>query len=131
MRLQFVALLLLVLVGLSALADGDHSVDVCSTVDQSVCGHIGHMSGMKSDSEAEFVVHLEVPNDVQVTDLTVALWMPDMGHGSSPVTLTQFGVNKYKVTQAFFIMPGHWEVRVNFKLEGAEHSIHIPVDIIE
>lgn len=131
MRLQLVTLVLLVLVGLSAFADGDHTENVCSTVDQNVCGHLGHMSGMKSDSEAEFVAHLEIPNDVQVTDLTLKLWMPDMGHGSSPVTLTQFGVNKYKVTDAFFIMPGHWEVRIAFKLEGVEHKLYIPVDIAE
>jgi YtkA-like len=132
MKLHVVALVLLVLVGVSAFADdGNHSANVCSTQNQNVCGHIGHMTGMKSDSEAQFVTHLEIPNNVQVTDLTVKLWMPDMGHGSWPVTITQFGVNKYKITQAYFIMPGSWEVRVAFKLEGVAHELHIPVEIAE
>ncbi len=131
MKLHVVALVLLVLVGMSAFASDDHSENVCSTVNQYVCGHIGHMTGMNSETEAQFVTHLEIPNEVQVTDLTVKLWMPDMGHGSSPVTVTQFGVNKYKVTQAFFIMPGNWEVRVAFKLEGVAHALHIPVVIAE
>lgn len=131
MRLQVVALVLFVLVGLSAFAEGDHSVNVCSVNNQDVCGHIGHMSGMKSDSEAQFVTHLEVPGEIQVTDLTVQLWMPSMGHGSSPVKITQLGVNKYKVTEAFFVMPGTWEVRVTFKHEGVEHQIYIPVEITE
>lgn len=131
MRLQVVALVLFVLVGLSAFAEGDHSVNVCSAKNQEVCGHIGHMSGMKSDSEAQFVTHLEIPGEIQVTDLAVQLWMPSMGHGSSSVKITQLGVNKYKVTEAFFVMPGAWEVRVTFKLEGVEHQIYIPVEIAE
>lgn len=132
MKLQLVALVLLVLVSLSAFSQADdHSANVCSVKDQTVCGHIGHMTGMKSDSEAQFVAHLEIPSDIQVTDLTLKLWMPDMGHGSSPVTLTAFGVNKYKVTQAFFIMPGTWEVRIAFKLEGVSHEINIPVEITQ
>lgn len=130
MRLQFVALLLLVLVTFSAFAD-DHSANICSVKDQTVCGHIGHMTGMKSDSEAQFVAHLEIPGDIQVTDFTLKLWMPDMGHGSSPVTLNQLGLNKYQVSQAFFIMTGAWEVRVTFNLEGVSHELHIPVEITE
>jgi hypothetical protein len=114
-----------------AWASDDHSVEVCSTKNVNACGHIGHMSGMTSSGEAQFVVHLTIPDDVQVTDLNIVLWMPEMCHGSSPVEFTQFGVNKYKVTQAFFVMPGNWVVRVNFKLEGEEHQIEIPIEIAE
>lgn len=131
MKLHVVTLVLLVLVGMSAFASDDHTANVCSAVNQNVCGHLGHMTGLKFDSEAQFVAHLEVPNEVQVTDLTVKLWMPEMGHDSSPVKITQLGVNKYKITEAYFIMPGNWEVRVAFKLEGIAHELHIPVVITE
>lgn len=130
-RLNLVVTLLFVLTSLLAFADGDHSENVCSSFNTQVCGHIGHMSGMRSDSEAQFVTHLEIPNEVQVSDLKVELWMPHMGHGSSPVTITQFGVNKYKITEAYFIMPGAWEVRVSFILDGLQHKLHIPIEIAE
>lgn len=130
-RLSLVALVLLVFTGLAAFAEDDHSANVCSIQNAQVCGHIGHMTGMKSDSEAQFVAHLEIPGDVQVSSLTVKLWMPEMGHGSSPVTVTQFGVNKYRVTEAYFIMPGQWEVQVKFTLDGVQHQLNIPVMINE
>lgn len=45
----------------------------------------------------------------------VKLWMPDMGHGSSPVTITRTEAGVYQVSRVFFIMPGDWEVRVQIK----------------
>lgn len=55
----------------------------------------------------------------------VKLWMPSMGHGSSPVTtapskdaggLAIPGV--YSVTEVFFVMPGAWQVIVQLKQNG-------------
>jgi hypothetical protein len=48
-------------------------------------------------------------------EAAVALWMPAMGHGSSPVTVTAQGGGVYSVTKAYFIMPGAWDVRVQIK----------------
>jgi len=57
----------------------------------------------------------------------VRLWMPSMGHGSSPVTLTPAldsnglvmpGV--YDVTQVYFVMRGNWEIQI--QLKDAEKS---------
>ena len=52
----------------------------------------------------------------------VKLWMPDMGHGSSPVAVAQAvdqaGVavpGVFKATNIYFIMPGAWEVHVQLK----------------
>ncbi len=50
----------------------------------------------------------------------VKLWMPTMGHGSSPVTIAHdadSGV--FKVTNVYFVMPGEWEVHVQLK-DGAK-----------
>jgi hypothetical protein len=67
----------------------------------------------------------------------VQLWMPSMGHGSSPVTLAPAqdaastaipGI--YEGESAYFIMPGAWDVRVQLK-QGAttvEEAI-LPVQI--
>jgi hypothetical protein len=52
----------------------------------------------------------------------VRLWMPSMGHGSSPVSISPSmdsnglaipGV--YEVTQVFFVMRGQWEIQVQLK----------------
>ncbi|MGZ3690492.1 MAG: FixH family protein [Pseudobdellovibrio sp.] len=115
--------------GLQAFAQdgGDHSQTVCSALDANVCAHLGHMTKLDSSGEAQFVAHVMVAQ--QVSDMSVVLWMPEMGHGSSPVKLELFGLNKYKVTQAYFIMPGTWEVRLSFTLNGVKHNLAIPVNV--
>lgn len=54
--------------------------------------------------------------------VAVKLWMPAMGHGSSPVTVTPQvdaagsripGV--FTASQIYFSMPGAWEIRVQLK----------------
>jgi len=51
--------------------------------------------------------------------LEVVLWMPDMGHGSVPVTITRKDLGTYEASPVHFIMPGEWEIR--FKgTEGGE-----------
>ncbi len=57
--------------------------------------------------------------------VAVKLWMPDMGHGSSPVKvvrpmnasgMTETGL--YRAEEVHFVMPGAWEIRVIFKDES-------------
>ncbi len=45
----------------------------------------------------------------------IALWMPQMSHGSSPVKMEISHSGDYLVTNVFFIMKGLWEIRVQFK----------------
>ena len=45
----------------------------------------------------------------------ILLWMPSMGHGSSPVTITLIEDGIYKADDIFFIMPGPWEIRYQIK----------------
>jgi hypothetical protein len=47
----------------------------------------------------------------------VKLWMPSMGHGSSPVKIEKVGLGLYKVTRVYFIMPGEWEIRIQITRE--------------
>ena len=110
-----------------AAGDGDHSETVCSALDANVCAHLGHMTKLDSSSEVQFVAHVMVAQ--QVADMNVVLWMPAMGHGSSPVKLTLTGLNYYQVSQAYFIMPGNWEVKMSFSLNGVKHQITIPVNV--
>ena len=43
------------------------------------------------------------------------LWMPAMGHGSSPVMITRLATGIYAVTKVYFIMPGSWDIRIQLK----------------
>jgi hypothetical protein len=45
----------------------------------------------------------------------VVLWMPSMGHGSSPVTVSRVAVGVYRVSQVFFVMPGDWQIKIKLK----------------
>lgn len=48
-------------------------------------------------------------------EVKVVLWMPAMGHGSSPVTVEKVSSGVYKVDRVFFVMPGDWEIRIQVK----------------
>jgi hypothetical protein len=45
---------------------------------------------------------------------TAKLWMPDMGHGSSPTALVRQDDACTRVERLNFLMPGLWELRVGF-----------------
>lgn len=45
----------------------------------------------------------------------VELWMPSMGHGSSPVTVEKISEGLYRAKNVFFIMPGEWEIRIQVR----------------
>lgn len=53
--------------------------------------------------------------------LSIVLWMPSMGHGSVPVTISAKNATSLSVTHVFFIMPGEWEIRVQIR-EGAQEK---------
>ncbi len=111
--------------------EGEHSATVCSKLNANVCAHIGHMSGMTSATESQFVVHAMTPQNAAITLQSIDLWMPDMGHGSSPLEIAQIDVNKYSIKKAYFVMPGAWLVRVKFAFEGSMHQLDIPMNIAQ
>jgi hypothetical protein len=45
-------------------------------------------------------------------EIAVVIWMPSMGHASSPVTVAKVDTGTYRATQVFFTMPGDWEIRI-------------------
>ncbi len=48
----------------------------------------------------------------------VFLWMPSMGHGSSPVTVKVISSSAFNVEKVFFIMPGEWDINVLIQNEN-------------
>jgi len=76
------------------------------------------------------------PSDGSLTEedpagrISVVLWMPSMGHGSSPVTVEKVGLGTFRATQVFFSMKGAWEIRFQVKVgdEKRDQAI-IPISI--
>lgn len=52
-------------------------------------------------------------------DVSVVLWMPSMGHGSSPVKVEKLDTGTYRASKVFFTMPGDWEIRIQRNVNGA------------
>ena len=52
-------------------------------------------------------------------NLFVFLWMPTMGHGSSPVKIKKLDNGEYEISDVQFIMPGKWEIKFQLK-DGAQ-----------
>ena len=70
-----------------------------------------------------FVARFTNPTSGALVDpalsLKVVLWMPSMGHGSSPVTVTRLSTGVYRVDKVFFSMPGTWQIRFQLMQSGA------------
>ncbi len=62
-------------------------------------------------------------------ELKVFLWMPSMGHGSSPVLVNELGSGTYLVSDVFFTMRGEWDIHIQINKENEiidESIIHYP-----
>ena len=114
-------------VSISFADGGEHTADFCSPSDKKVCAHIGHMSGMKTKGEAEFMVDILLPKEV--SNFKVDLWMPEHNHGTAPVVVSPYKTNKYKIKKALFTMAGKWHARLSFDQGKTTHKIEIPLTI--
>ena len=87
--------------------------------------------GPLDNQESVMMVELKSEETPKPYDIKVALYMPEMGHGSSPTKVEKIPqTNRYKVSKIFFTMPGTWEVRVTLKSEdGAKETQSFKVDI--
>jgi hypothetical protein len=54
-----------------------------------------------------------------VGNVSVALFMPSMGHGSSPITVERLDVGTYRAKNVFFTMAGNWEIQFMLKAGDA------------
>jgi hypothetical protein len=92
----------------------------------SLCASLDWVQGPQSPNESEFTLKFwnkdsgtkSGPFVDPTQTLSVVLWMPSMGHGSSPVTIEKIEDGVYRVRRVYFIMPGDWEIRTFLK-DGA------------
>ncbi|UYL07776.1 FixH family protein [Bdellovibrio sp. SKB1291214] len=101
-------------------ADSACSIEL---VNSNLCASIAWTMGPQTPAESEFILKVwdktsgseNGPFVDPANTLSVVLWMPSMGHGSSPVTIEKIETGTYRVRRVYFIMPGDWEVRFFLK----------------
>jgi hypothetical protein len=60
-------------------------------------------------SSFEFKLERPLKNNQSIN---VYIWMPEMGHGSSPIEMKQLNSTDYTFSEIAFIMPGLWVLHV-------------------
>ncbi len=63
------------------------------------------------DELSSFDLKLERALKINQT-LNVYIWMPEMGHGSSPIVMNQLNSIDYNFSELAFIMPGLWVLHI-------------------
>ncbi|MGE3610572.1 MAG: FixH family protein [Bacteriovoracaceae bacterium] len=118
----------LLAVSLSSWASVEKSV--CSQTSQ-VCASIKSDLDFSSEDEVEnrFELTLNSKDGKKAELVKIDLWMQmgHHGHGSSPLKVTAVSEGVYDITKAYFMMRGTWQVRVTYKLEGAQETLIVPV----
>jgi hypothetical protein len=99
----------------------------------SLCAYVTWIKHPTADDEGEFVLRIWDPAHgteagpyvTPAEDVAVKLFMPEMGHGSSPTkvlaTKDEHGVvvpGVFDVQNIFFVMNGKWQVFVQLKKGG-------------
>ena len=83
--------------------------------------------GPNSGEENLFTILFHTSTDatpVAVNEaISVVLWMPSMGHGSSPVKVQKVADGVYRASQVYFIMPGDWEIRLQIKNQETSNVV--------
>lgn len=101
---------------------------------EGLCASLTWDAALTDDGENSFVLRFWAAGTEQFQDVdgsvNIQLWMPDMNHGSSPVTVTAKGNGIYEASRVYFVMPGDWDVRVQIKrnkkiVEQAVLSVHL------
>lgn len=90
-----------------------------------LCLHLQWLKKPNSTEYSHFQIQFKKLNSTEslspeelnqiFSELAVVLWMPSMGHGSTPVKLFHKSPGVIDVENVFFIMPGDWEIRIQLK----------------
>jgi len=99
----------------ATITTGLETQKIFKTTNQSLA--INWLSPVNSTDEGHALLIVKQQNTA--TDLPgafgVSLWMPTMGHGSSPIRIKKLGTGIYDLSQIYFIMDGLWQLRIRLK----------------
>ncbi|MFN8845445.1 MAG: hypothetical protein ACK5V3_00480 [Bdellovibrionales bacterium] len=69
-------------------------------------------------------IEMDPPNTPELI-----LWMPSMGHGSTPTQVQRIDTGTYRAGKVYFIMPGEWELKFQIK-NGSELIDEAKINIL-
>lgn len=117
----------------TASAHSYHTPEVCAATQAAACAHLGFQGQPKASVNTTFMLHFMGPgfDPSKLSNVSVKLWMDSMGHGSTPVTVTQKDAVHFEVSDAFFSMAGAWQVKATFAYDGGKYEIVIPVEVLK
>lgn len=128
---QILLVMTMMLTPLFAFASPDHGAKPDAHLVFAASGYHAHLKWEQGPQEGvESILRIEFmnPNTHMPTaipfDVAVKLFMPSMGHGSSPTKIEKvFDANGeelpgvYRVSKVQFLMAGDWELRITIKNE--------------
>lgn len=99
------------------------------------CVKIKFVEGPKAKVDSKFILKFESESTpiVKIENLQVILWMlmgNGHGHGSAPTQISAIGENEYLIENVWFVMKGKWDIKINFKSDGVNQELKIPVEIL-
>ncbi|MNJ94869.1 hypothetical protein D3C87_125720 [compost metagenome] len=100
-----------------------------------VCVQVDFTKGPVNRDESQFAVRFLNTEDGTAVDpqgLKIDLWMQmgRHGHGTAPVKIERQDAGVYFVSEAYFVMPGQWQVRFFAQdAQGAEKTTEVIVDV--
>lgn len=104
----------------------------CLEQGSQICASLEFLSPLSPDTEGIFLVKFEGLKDEQIRDMKMELWM-DMGHGhghgSAPLEIEQLAPDRFKVSNAWFVMRGDWVLRTYFYVDSKPQGIIFPIHI--
>ncbi|MBC85625.1 MAG: hypothetical protein CL677_00480 [Bdellovibrionaceae bacterium] len=70
-----------------------------------------------------------VPASLSIAPV-LTLWMPSMGHGSTPSVVSIVDIGTYLVEDVFFVMLGEWDLHFQIKVDGeVTDEVVVPIRI--
>ncbi|WP_413578283.1 FixH family protein [Bdellovibrio sp. HCB290] len=112
---------------------GELSAIVCSEKSPAICTQLLYRTDVSSKTEGQFQVLIQGFDGLAITNFKADLWMQmgHHGHGSSPVDIVENANGVYMVTNAWFVMRGKWDVRLDFVVNGQAEHLEIPVYVAQ
>ncbi|WP_413587235.1 hypothetical protein [Bdellovibrio sp. HCB274] len=112
---------------------GELSAIVCSEKSPALCAQLLYKTDVSSETEGQFQVLIQGFDGLAITNFKADLWMQmgHHGHGSSPLDIVENANGVYLVTNAWFVMRGKWDVRLDFVINGQAEHLEIPVYVAQ
>lgn len=111
----------------SSKASESDSLKACDEKDSSVCASI--LLPRNIDFENPQTFQIKINSDFEIENLAITIWMPlcttskDGGMYSPPPTVIKMENDRYEVRDAYFMMPGAWEIIATFTAKEKMHKI--------